>query len=974
MMKSPTSLIRIRYAVGVMLALSAVFAVVVSTVTLNQDRAVAQDPPVTVNLPAEAITVSENDGTATVTLTLGEAVAAGEDDVVIPVTVEDGTALASTSDPANNDYVTPATLSVTFTGGGAATGDLPITIVNPTTADDEPQESFTVRLGTSLPEGYTAGDNTSVTVIINDDDNENPSPTTITIDVNDAQGNAVDEDDQDPPQKITNFIPKVGHVLTANTSAVVDGDQPLTADPDDDAAARDAPSFVYQWIRLNDGSTAADDDDAVIEGATSSTYTLTDEDVGDTFTVQVWSSDNFDNGNGNANTDDATTVQGENSNGFTLGRPAAGDHGTGTVAYNQAKPFIIIGALQPEGDETRLEPGVVLTRDSSGLSSTMVNGAGNLISGFDEMGAAVEVMVDLDNDDPDNDGFLEDGTTAATARTPVLLTAVTFTWYRGNEPIAECIPASDTAGGTEGDQRRATLGDLATALARDAAVDTSPCTGSTYELVNADVADDITVKATYITRNAADPDGTPGNEDDVAELTADPISSEDIGRVYSPNLSTGRPQITGTAQVGSSLMADAGNMADVDADSEGSTALQGVTYEWFFGDDDDYSDSLGTGPTLQVKPEHNDNAIKVVASFTDALDDPGMLSSLPTTKIVGSPGEISRIEPTIRGVTVSAGDKVILSVIVFGLQNLESDKLGGDFEWSVDGTVDADLGSGREINYTAPSQPGTFTVTASLGGGDCQPELKGRTDAEARAEDCNAEFEVKVRRPSAAPPEAEAPVNPPGPIPTILTDSDGNQYEVFTPVDGGIFTGENYTISGGAGVIPNGEVIGIRMSDEGAASNLGMTHQRYTIGGSMYAISAVDSSEAPISSYVLNDAATVCVPLPAELRTNISDVALVVINSDDSLTILAGTVNVSPPATVCGSLSSLPAKVAVGAAGAPAPIPTPVPEPTPEPPATGGAAPASGGVLWALVLGLAVATLGGILVMARRRESVSREK
>ena len=44
MMKSPTSLIRFRNAVGVMLALSAVFAVVISTISLTSDDASAQTP------------------------------------------------------------------------------------------------------------------------------------------------------------------------------------------------------------------------------------------------------------------------------------------------------------------------------------------------------------------------------------------------------------------------------------------------------------------------------------------------------------------------------------------------------------------------------------------------------------------------------------------------------------------------------------------------------------------------------------------------------------------------------------------------------------------------------------------------------------------------------------------------------------------------------------------------------------------
>ena len=42
MMKSPTSLIRIRNAVGVMLALSAIFAVVLSAISLPSDEADAQ--------------------------------------------------------------------------------------------------------------------------------------------------------------------------------------------------------------------------------------------------------------------------------------------------------------------------------------------------------------------------------------------------------------------------------------------------------------------------------------------------------------------------------------------------------------------------------------------------------------------------------------------------------------------------------------------------------------------------------------------------------------------------------------------------------------------------------------------------------------------------------------------------------------------------------------------------------------------
>ena len=248
-----------------------------------------------------------------------------------------------------------------------------------------------------------------------------------------------------------------------------------------------------------------------------------------------------------------------------------------------------------------------------------------------------------------------------------------------------------------------------------------------------------------------------------------------------------------------------------------------------------------------------------------------------------------------------------------------------------------------------------------------------RTDAVAREEDCSAEFEVTVRRQSAPQPPEDAPANPPGTIPGILSDSEGNQYEVFTPEEGGTFTGEGYSLNVEAGAVPNGEFIGIRMSDDGAASNVGMTQQRYTLGGNIYAISAVDSSQAAISSYVLEHPALACVPLPDELRSNISSLALVAINGDGSLTILAAQVRISSAGTmVCGALSNLPASVAVGSSGAPAAIPTPTPEPTAVPPETGGTAPASNTmVLWSLLLGVAVFALGSVLVIGRRRESKS---
>ena len=198
---------------------------------------------------------------------------------------------------------------------------------------------------------------------------------------------------------------------------------------------------------------------------------------------------------------------------------------------------------------------------------------------------------------------------------------------------------------------------------------------------------------------------------------------------------------------------------------------------------------------------------------------------------------ISRIEPTIRSVTVSPGDRVTLSVDIYGAQDIKANALGDGigFLWSDDNAGGNFEGNDSEVSYTAPDRSGTYTVSVATPFSACRAPL---TD-EVR---CAATFEMKVRRSSAAVEPTPAPSNPAGAIPSILTDPDGNQYEVFTPEGGGTFTGETSSLKAGPGAVPNGEVVGLRISEGGSASNEGKTYQRYTLGGNWYEISAVDAS------------------------------------------------------------------------------------------------------------------------------------
>lgn len=449
----------------------------------------------------------------------------------------------------------------------------------------------------------------------------------------------------------------------------------------------------------------------------------------------------------------------------------------------------------------------------------------------------------------------------------------------------------------------------------------------------------------------------------VEEVGAALLALDGPGRPSYNSPAVGKPGISGVAQVGSRLMATKGTIND--PDEEGL-----ITYRWFYGDASDYSESapLGEGSSYELKPRDQYNTIKVAAFFEDGHRFPEMRVSDVTAEIAGSPGRISRIEPTYQGVVIGSNDRVLLSVDIYGARNTKDNSLGATFEWTQDKGTEREqslAGSRREIIFTGPNAPGTYVVTASLHSSRCQPEVE-----DDRESACSADFTIHLRRISRPWFPPPLPVNPPEDIPEILTDSDDNQYEVFTPVEGGTFdAGEGFSITVRPGAVRDGEFIGIRMSDGGSASNVCTTGKRLTLGGNVYGVHLVDSSEAVIDTYNLDDPATVCLPLPNPLRTNLNDLALVGINNGGALTIHAGQarINSTGGVEVCGSLRDVPAEIAVGIQGEPAAIPTATPESVPEPPPTGATAPSSNGAVWALLIGIAIVSAGLVVMNIRGR-------
>ena len=341
--------------------------------------------------------------------------------------------------------------------------------------------------------------------------------------------------------------------------------------------------------------------------------------------------------------------------------------------------------------------------------------------------------------------------------------------------------------------------------------------------------------------------------------------------------------------------------------------------------------------------------------------------------------EINEIKPAITEVSVRAGDLIRLEVEIFGLANIKDntlpDKDGSKliFVWSDDpsGGEFAAPNDARRVMYTAPNLPGTYTLMAEAQpDGICTDHHKTTFDIsdEDRAK-CQATFTVRVSRaPTELGPPPE-PINPAGLIPTSLTDAAGVAYAVFTPVEGGTFSGEGVTVTAAKGAIPDQQLLGVAATVSPIAVPEPTPGTKLTLSGRFYDINGVQrTGDAPVSGYALDDPLSVCLPLPAAFRANVSDIVIVNRSSDGALGILSSTLRQSDGAlTVCGNIGQLPATVAVAKMGVVEEPVIPVIGPG-EPPPTGGASPANAWMIWAMLAAIAAIVLGGVLARGAPRE------
>ena len=335
--------------------------------------------------------------------------------------------------------------------------------------------------------------------------------------------------------------------------------------------------------------------------------------------------------------------------------------------------------------------------------------------------------------------------------------------------------------------------------------------------------------------------------------------------------------------------------------------------------------------------------------------------------------EVHSIRPTVREVSIRAGDTIALTVDIYDTQKVLDNSIPGKagsklvFRWE-DMRTGGGTGGGtfaaptdeRRVSYTAPSSPGEYIVTAEAQpDGVCTSHHEGAaeiTDAE-RAQ-CTATFTIRVSGIPAVPAPRPDPVDPTGAIPTSMTDDKGGTYTVFTPTKGGTFTGTDITVTAPAGAIPDRTVVGIAATTSDIPTPDPIPGATMSLAGSYYDINAIaDAGEPPIPSYTLNEPATACLPFPQEFRADLSNVVVVQRKSAGDLSILSTKIRSNAgDLTVCGTLTQLPATVAVARLGL-------VPAPAPTTPSTPADTPDTGATTPGYTLLLLITLLAGALVL-----------
>ena len=478
---------------------------------------------------------------------------------------------------------------------------------------------------------------------------------------------------------------QVGETLTADTTGI----------SDDDGLGNAA--FAYQWLA----------DDAEINGANASTYTLADDDEGKAIKVKVSFTDDAGN-------DDQLTSA-----------------GTGAVAPAPPPPNTPATGLPTITGTAQV--GETLTADTTGISDD--DGLGNAAFAYQwladdaeidsatassytlvaaDAGKAINVRVSFTDDAGNGEELTSAGTGAVAAAPPPPNTPATgLPTITGTAQVGETLTA-DTTGISDDDG----LGNAAFAyqwLADDAEIDSA--TASSYTLVAADAGKAINVKVSF-TDDA-------GNDE---ELTSAGTGAVAAAPPLSNNAATGAPTITGAAQVGETLTADTTGISD--DDGLGNAAF---AYQWLA---DDAEINEANASTYTLADDDEGKAIKVRVSFTDDAGNDEDLTSAAT----------GAVAPAVVNPPLTASAQNVPSshdgsaTFIFELRFSEDPKPDLSYATVRDHAFTVTGGSVTYVRRLDPPSNIRWEITVTPGSGaDVTIALNATTDCSAQGAICTEE-------------------------------------------------------------------------------------------------------------------------------------------------------------------------------------------------------------------------------------------
>ncbi len=385
---------------------------------------------------------------------------------------------------------------------------------------------------------------------------------------------------------------QVGETLTAYISGIADADG-LTS-------LLYGSLYSYQWIR-NDGTTETD-----IENAASSTYTLSDADVGKTIRVRVSFTD--DRGYEETLTSATTTAVQPRPNSPATGAPTI----SGTAQVDETLTADISGIADADGLTSVSYSYQWIANDAN--TDTDIRGAtsSTYTLSDDDVGKTVKVRVSFTDDRGHEENLVSATTTAVQPRPNSPATGAPT--ISGTAQVGETLTA-DVSGITDGDGLT-NVSYTYQWIANDGNTDTDieNATAATYILVTADEGKTIKVKVSFT-------DDANNSE----TLTSD--ATPPVTRRNTP--ATGAPTISGTAQVGETLTADVSGITDAD----GLTNVS-YTYQWIANDGTTDTDiENATAATYTLVTADQGKTIKAKVSFTDDANNSETLTSDATATV-----------------------------------------------------------------------------------------------------------------------------------------------------------------------------------------------------------------------------------------------------------------------------------------------------------------------------------------------------